>query len=443
MLTLELSEYSTKTFDVGEPTVDDLRVSEELSSEFQRKLELRWLHNGRLEVRTYSWVGVVQLNNATIHVRPKLAGDELNLVRMIEYSAGLHKLRTSQLERSLDASADLGLVDILCQLLAAEAEVLVRDGLIHDYTTEEDSLPALRGSLRFREQATRRFGQLDVLECRFDEFHADVFDNQFLAAGIAAGSRLCQSPGTRKRLRRLEQNLASMTQTGPHDAGYYLDRRTYTRRNERYRSAHELCLILIDRSGVDDVYRAGKTRSFSFLLNMNDIFEDFVATMVDEAFRSTDWRVAKSRSHQSVIRRLDNNRTYSSIIPDILLSDGEQLVPFDCKYKLYENKKISTADVYQTFMYAYALGDTANPRAGIIYPSSSPGIKPRLGVSRIDGPAQAEISGIAIDLVEILHSRSDKLAWSNSLDSLRNAFGNVLDDMTPALPKAPRPSAST
>ena len=423
---VELSEYQTKIFDVGAPSADDLRLAQDLNDEFERKLELRWLHDGRLEVRSYSWVGVVRLSDATIHVRPKLAGNELNLVRLIEYSAGLDKLRQSSLRRSLDTSGT-GLLDLLCQLLAAQAESIVRDGLMHEYTTEEDSLPALRGSLRYREQATRRFGQLDVLECRFDEFHADVFDNQFLAAGVSAAARLCQAPKTRHRLRRLEQNLATLTSTGPHDAGYYLDRRNYTRRNERYRSAHELCLILIDRSGVDDVYSAGSTQSSAFLLNMNDIFEDFVATMVIEAFEGTDWRVTSSRKHRSVIRRLDTNKTYSSIIPDILLSDGNELVPFDCKYKLYESKKLSTSDIYQTFLYAYALGDVNDPRAGIIYPSSRPGVKPKLGVSRIDGPAQAEISGLAIDLVHIVESRADRNAWAESLDAIRQSLSTVLE----------------
>ena len=55
------------------------------------------------------------------------------------------------------------------------------------------------------------------------EFHADVFDNQFLAAGIAAAARLCQSLPTRNRLRRIEQNLSGLTSVRPHDSSYYLD----------------------------------------------------------------------------------------------------------------------------------------------------------------------------------------------------------------------------
>ena len=34
-------------------------------------------------------------------------------------------------------------------------------------------------------------------------------------------------------------------------------------------------------------------------------------------------------------------------------------MPIDIKYKLYDIKKVSTADVYQTFLYAYALSRPA------------------------------------------------------------------------------------
>ena len=160
---------------------------------------------------------------------------------------------------------------------------------------------------------------------------------------------------------------------------------------------------------------------------MNDIFERFVATMIAEAFAGDKWRVTSSQKHRSVIRRLDDNKTYSRIIPDIMLSRDGELVPFDCKYKLYENKKLSTGDIYQSFLYAYALSDADNPRAGIIYPSPSPALRPRLGVSRIDGPVEAALSGIAIDLVQIIETLNDKQLWTESLATVRTALQSVLE----------------
>ena len=50
---VELSEYQTEVVDVGPPSTDDLRIAEQLSDEFVTKLEMRWLHNGKLEVRSH------------------------------------------------------------------------------------------------------------------------------------------------------------------------------------------------------------------------------------------------------------------------------------------------------------------------------------------------------------------------------------------------------
>src|SRR5690606_11407541 len=119
----------------------------------------------------------------TINIRPKYAGNELGVLKMLEYAGGYRALHDIGSDRHLPpAGSDL--LDLLCHLLSVEATTVVRDGLIHDYTTEDEALTVLRGSLRFREQAIRRFGQLDALECRFDDFHADVIENRLLRTGL-------------------------------------------------------------------------------------------------------------------------------------------------------------------------------------------------------------------------------------------------------------------
>jgi 5-methylcytosine-specific restriction enzyme subunit McrC len=80
------------------------------------------------------------------------------------------------------------------------------------------------------------------------------------------------------------------------------------------------------------------------------------------------------------------------------LASGE-LVPIDIKYKEYDAKKISTSDIYQTFLYAYALGDDAKQRrAGILYPTTSATAGPRLSIKPVSGPIAARIVGGGIDV---------------------------------------------
>ena len=308
---------------------------------------------------------------------------------------------------------------------------MLRDGALHDYTTEEDALPALRGSLRVRDQVTRRFGQLDTLECRFDEFHADVIENQLLRAGLAAAAGTAGDPSVRRHVRRLETVFADLCAEGPAETAFYRARLTYGRRNERYRRAHELCFLLFDHLGVDDLYGSGKTESFAFLLDMNKVFESFATKLITEAFRGSRWQVMPQRHVHSVIRDRRTGKRYSSIIPDLVLSDRDEQVAFDCKYKLYgENaRKISSADIYQVFLYAYALstGEGSQSRAGIIYPATETTTSPHLAISRIEGPTTATLTGIAIDLLGIQQSLNDETAWQEQLTQIRTTLDHVLD----------------
>ena len=90
------------------------------------RLRIDELRDGiRIEAR--SWVGVVRLTNFEIQVRPKLAGDNIGLVGMLEYVAGLDRLRRFARGRThtLDAGAD-SLLELIALLFADSCERLVR-----------------------------------------------------------------------------------------------------------------------------------------------------------------------------------------------------------------------------------------------------------------------------------------------------------------------------
>jgi hypothetical protein len=152
--------------------------------------------------------------------------------------------------------------------------------------------------------------------------------------------------------------------------------------------------------GADDLYASGSPDTIAIQINMNDVFESFATTLVTEAFSATQWRVLSQRSENSVVRHRSTGKRYSSIIPDLVLTDGHQRIPFDCKYKLYgrSGAKISSGDIYQTFLYAFSHGDDRNqsPRVGIIYPAIA---KPStIGDIRDDMPSPKVGGSIGIGL---------------------------------------------
>jgi 5-methylcytosine-specific restriction enzyme subunit McrC len=91
------------------------------------------------------------------------------------------------------------------------------------------------------------------------------------------------------------------------------------------------------------------------------------------------------------------------IIPDLVIEPRKEpgkYLPVDAKYKLYDERTISSSDIYQTFLYAYAYGQThVLPTALLLYPASAiGGGQVRLHVRRTSGSTSAELLTIPVHI---------------------------------------------
>jgi 5-methylcytosine-specific restriction enzyme subunit McrC len=127
-----------------------------------------------------------------------------------------------------------------------------------------------------------------------------------------------------------------------------------------------------------------------------------------------------------VVRNDLTGRTYSTVRPDLVVEDSStgRSVPIDVKYKTYEEKKVSTADIYQTFLYAYALASNEHDRrAGVLFPSTGVA-QHRLSISPLSGPASARIVARGIDVPVTLDALT-----SPERTELLHAVREVVDDI--------------
>lgn len=127
-----------------------------------------------LRIRASSWVGEVHFEHFVVRVVPKLVGGNLGVLRMLDYASGLDALARFPAVRELALAKHGSLIDLLGLLLAESCDRIIRDGLLQDYVVREDALASLRGRLLYDRQIRQRFGRLDRLECRFDEFESDI-----------------------------------------------------------------------------------------------------------------------------------------------------------------------------------------------------------------------------------------------------------------------------
>ena len=124
---------------------------------------------------------------------PKLAGEHVGLVSLLEYTSGIDALSQYPSWHQMETGGK-DLLDLLALLLVDACERLVRGGLLSDYREVEDALPVLRGRLLADRQLLRRFGQIQRLECRFDERVTDIPENQLLAAALDLLATRVHSP---------------------------------------------------------------------------------------------------------------------------------------------------------------------------------------------------------------------------------------------------------
>lgn len=394
-------------------------------------IDIREMRHG-VYIKASSWVGVVRFEAFTLRVKPKL--NNLDLVRMILVTGGLDRLRRYRAERDYQLNEEASLFDLLAILLADACSALVRDGLLHDYVTEEDDLPVMRGRLRVSDQVRRRYGQVNRLECTYDDHHTDVLDNQILHTALALCRRYVQHPSVRGRIWQLADMFGAACGPMTGDWREIRSRLTYNRLNERYREAHTLAWIILSGLGVRDLLAAGDTHGFAFLLDMNPLFEAFITVLVQAALQKDDITVQAQAKSGGYIWDVGRDRSYKHIIPDLLLetSSGVRLA-IDAKYKRYDEQKLAQSDIYQTFLYAYAFRDPEGmiPSAMLLYPAEGNAMKhTQLHIRDGRGFAQARLHALGIDVplaLKSLMADREKNVEDDLLSYLREMIHQLFD----------------
>ena len=402
-----LSEWTTAVFHDFALTAEDRAVVAQSSVVAEGRLQIEELRRG-LRVRTRSWVGVVRLPTVEIRIVPKVTDNRLGLVRLIEYASGLDALTRLRDGATLEASGD-NLLELFVLLFVEATEQVLRRGLLSGYVEREDDLPMARGRILGDRQVLERFGQLDRIVCRFDELEHDIVENRVLAAALRVTSSRVTSAPLQHRISRLRGVLEPICDTDHLDLSAARPTLTYNRLNAHYETAHRLAWLLLDALGVDDLLKPGEIRSFSFLLDMNRLFERFVTRVVEQVLPVTRYRVTSQIPFGSVVWNVSSQRPYTRIIPDVVVERREDSgcrVAVDAKYKLYDEHGFDQGDIYQAFLYAFAFGATGSsgvPTSLLVYPATVEEPRStRLRIRRLSGGTGAEIVGVGLPVSALL-----------------------------------------
>ncbi len=299
-----------------------------------------------------------------------------------------------------DPASLAGFDDALDALVAAYADAVaerIDRGLLRAYREQEENLGAVRGAIVFSEDVRRNLVERQRTWCRFDDLSWDVPENQVMLSGLLVAGRLVRDRRLRMRVTMLERRLGGVSV--PRDPLGVLRRITRTRLNATYDRVLAFARIFLEAGGSWD--RPGGYAAHGFLIDMNRLFERYVAAIV----RSRAPEVSVLTQYPT---QLDRGGKVALAI-DLVVRLGEDVAVADTKYKV-DGPFASNADVYQMLAYCTATGAR---HAALIHPAAGWSEARRLTIPTACG--DVIVHAITIDLsvaIDAMAAEGERFATS-------------------------------
>lgn len=383
----------------------------------------------RAYVKATSYVGVIQVPGLTVEILPKTDKDnntedslvlaQNNLLYMLSLTKTIpvEERDLAGLERQ-----QMPLLEALITIFVRKLLDELRKGLDHAYLHHEENLLVLKGKLLFNQQVRHNAAHRELVFISYDDFMTDTPLNRIFKTTCRCLLNVSKSAGAQKHLREAMAVLDEVCDCEITD--HHFERIHLTRNNERFAPLLTFCrMVLLNQSPAP---AAGKKEMFSLLFPMEQLFEEFIATVIQrhatfffpEINRCAIHIQAKGKREYLMIRE-DTGKRHFMLIPDIIVggdSGGKPRLILDTKWKRLqtsnENPKngVSQADIYQLFAYAKHYGCRDNL---LLYPKvREVGSAPYCLMTDKDTKIRIELIDLNRDL------RRDQPAFLNELKTL-------------------------
>ncbi len=309
-------------------------------------------------VRARNWVGVVQIPGLQIEILPKTDAEQgqarRNLLLMMSVCRRLpireRDIATLLLEKR-------PILEALIAVFSGRLLNELRRGLDQEYVRREENTGFVRGKIVLPVHLRRNLAHSERVYVAYDEFLADTPVNHILKRTCRVLLKQTGNRTTQRELREAILVMANVTDREITRENFL--RLRLNRQNERFRDLLDFCrLVLFDGTPAP---RGGETPTFSLLVPMNDLFEEFVARLIrrhahELGFERSRVHIQAKRMRRDLLRDEQGRGRYK-LKPDVLISDSSNRTAriLDTKWKALDGDratKPSEADVYQLHAYA-------------------------------------------------------------------------------------------
>ena len=317
-------------------------------------------------------VGASRVGDAQVEVRPKDKVGIGNVLFLLGYARD-----PGYRAEDVGAKSEDDLFAAIARALARQAGRAVAGGLHRGYVAIDDASRTVRGRIRLGDQIARRPGVWTPLEVSYDDYSADIAENQILRTALR---RVAELPHLDAETARDVASLdAQMCEVGVLARGDATPAWHPSRVNAHYQPALVLAELVLRHASFSIDH--GAIRAASFVVPMWKVYEDFVAVALREALKDfpgstveqdpsslDEWQpqVAAVRMDIDIVHRVG----------------GTPVIVADAKYKAASSTgRYPNADKYQMLAYCTALGVR---RAWLIYAQGGEPVLRRVRNTEID-----------------------------------------------------------
>jgi 5-methylcytosine-specific restriction enzyme subunit McrC len=309
-------------------------------------------------IRFKEHVGVIQINELTIEVLPKVDKEDNELgkwqailIDMLKECYFISPQSTGYAKLNLRSNS---ILKLYFEKYLIELETLLHQGLIKKYRTEEGNQNSLKGRLMFDQHIQKNLIHAERFYTKHLVYDQNHYIHQILLQALTIVNKL--SPQS-----ELTERINTILIQWPQGKTIVIDDALFktipnNRKTQSYKEALLIAKMLLLNYHPD--LRGGKESVLALMFNMNELWEEFVFRRLKSMEREFNWKVTSQKG----VNYWTGDTGSKKLIPDIVIhfADTSQKIILDTKWKRPSKNKPDDNDLRQLLSYKlYFQGDTS------------------------------------------------------------------------------------
>ncbi|EJQ03198.1 hypothetical protein IE3_05569 [Bacillus cereus BAG3X2-1] len=332
-----------------------------------QKLKSEYISWGNKSIKFINYVGFIQCTTFSIEILPKVAlHNDFNQMRKVLIGmlndCGYLNVKTSTLSQL--QLIDGSLFEIFGRIYAFHLFKELTKGIMMEHQQVENNLMMLKGSLIVQKHIKENLirNKRYMAYCEYEEITINHEINQLFIAANQLLLKNIKDIETQKLLKQIDHMLEGVGLK-------VFSKKQLTRINlDRINKRFETPLLLAKQflMNVTASFSVKNASSFSFLFEMNDLFERYITVLVKQV---TEHAVYEQHKEYRLLVNEHNGNDIFQLKPDIVVDNGSTQIIIDTKWKSLTSGNrsgVKREDLFQ--MYAYLTRYERAKTAILLYP---------------------------------------------------------------------------